>query len=101
MLSNSGLVLATNNLTPQSLESMSRPMQRQAIRQIERVVAQGLATASHEQVRALLAHTAMQNVGALTALEEHLIKVAPLGAARYEAIADAYALGAAQVIARW
>lgn len=101
MLSNNGLALATNNLTPQSLESMSRPMQRQAIRQVERVVAQGLVANSREQVRALMTHTALQNVGALTALEEHLIKIAPLGAARYEAITDAYALGAAQAIARW
>lgn len=101
MFSDNGLALATNNLTPQSLESMSRPMQRQAIRQVERVVTQGLATNAREQVRAMMANTALQNVGALTALEEHLIKVAPLGAARYETIVDAYALGAAQTIARW
>jgi hypothetical protein len=100
-MNSNGLALSTNNLTPQSLELMSRPMQRQAIRQVERVVAQGLATNSREQVRAMMTHTALQNVGALTALEEHLIKVAPLGAGRYEAIVDAYALGAAQTIARW
>jgi len=101
MLSNDGLVLATNNLTPQSLEFMSRPMQRQAIRQVERVVAQGLAINSREQVRAMMAHTAMQNLGALTALMEHLIQVAPLGAAHYEAILSAYGFGAAETIARW
>jgi hypothetical protein len=101
MSNDNGLAIATNNLTPQSLELMSRPMQRQAIRQVERVVTQGLATNSREQVRAMLTHTALQNVGALTSLEEHLIKTCPLGAARYEAIVDAYALGAAQTIARW
>lgn len=101
MMNDNGLALATNNLTPHSLESMSRSMQRQAARGVERVVAQGLATNAREQVRALLADTALQRVGALTALEEHLIKVAPLGAARYEAIVDAYALGAAQTITRW
>jgi len=101
MLSNNGLALASNSITPQSIESMSRPMQRQAIRQVERVVAQGLATNSREQVRAMLTNTALQNVGALTALEEHLIRVAPLGAARYEAIVDAYAMGVANTIARF
>jgi len=101
MLSDNGLALASNGLSPQSIEQMSRPMQRQAIRQVERIVTQGLATNSREQVRAMLTHTALQNVGALTALEEHLIKTCPLGAARYEAIVDAYALGAAQTIARW
>jgi len=34
-------------------------------------------------------------------LEEHLIKTCPLGMARFEELVDAYALGAAQTIARW
>ena len=101
MLSDNGLALASNGLSPQSIEQMSRPMQRQAIRQVERVVTQGLTTNSREQVRAMLTHTALQNVGALTALEEHLIKTCPLGAARYEAIVDAFAMGAANTIARF
>jgi hypothetical protein len=43
----------------------------------------------------------LNNLGALSALEGHLIEVAPLGEARYRAIVDAYALGAAQAIQRW
>jgi hypothetical protein len=102
MNNDNGLALASNSLTTQSsLEMMSRPMQRQTMRQVERVVSQGIAVNSREQIRALIANTALQNVGALTALEEHLIRIAPLGAARYEAIVDAYALGAAQTVARW
>ena len=101
MLSDNGLALASNGLSSQSIEQMSRPMQRQAIRQVERIVTQGLATNSREQVRALLTHTALQNVGALTALEEHLLKTCPLAAGRLESLVDAYALGAAQTIARW
>ena len=95
------LVSSGNGLSSHSLEQMSRPMQRQATREIERVVTQGLVTNTREQVRALLTNTALQNVGALSALEEHLIQIAPMGAARYEHIVDAYALGAAQTIARW
>jgi len=98
MFSDSSL---TNNLSPQSVERMSMPMQRQATREIERVVTQGLVTNTREQVRALLTNTALQNVGALSALEEHLNQIAPHGAPRYQHIVDAYALGAANTIARW
>ena len=98
MLSDNSLA---NKLSPQSVERMSLPMQRQATREIERVVTNGLVTNTHEQVRALLTNTALQNVGALSALEEHLIQVAPLGAARCQLIIDAFAMGAANTIARW
>ena len=85
----------------QGLAQMSSSMQRQAGREIERVQAQGLIADTREQGRALLTNTALQNVGALTALEQHLIQVAPLGEARYKHIVDAYAMGAAQAISRW
>lgn len=76
-------------------------MQRQAGREIERVQAQALVADVREQGRAFLTNTALQNVGALSALEAHLIEVAPLGEARYKHIVDSYAAGAAQAIARW
>ena len=85
----------------QGLAQMSGSMQRQAGREIERVQAQALIADTREQGRALLTNTALQNVGALTALEQHLIQVAPLGEARYKHIVDAYAMGAAQAISRW
>lgn len=83
------------------LSQMSGSMQRQTGREIERVQAQALVADVKEQGRALLTNTALQNVGALSALEAHLIQVAPLGEARYKHIVDAYAMGAAQTIARW
>lgn len=98
MLSDNSLA---NKLSPQSVERMSLPMQRQATREIERVVIQGLVTNTHEQVRALLTNTVLQNIGALSSLEEHLIQVAPLGSSRYKLVIDAYALGAAHTIATW
>jgi hypothetical protein len=85
----------------QALTQMSGSMQRQAGREIERVQAQALIADTREQGRALLTNTALQNVGALSALEQHLIQVAPLGEARYKHIVDAYAMGAAQAIQRW
>jgi phosphoribulokinase len=83
------------------LAQMSRSIQRQASHETERVQAQALIADTREQGRALLANTALQNVGALTALEQHLIQIAPLGEARYKHIVDAYALGAATTVSRW
>ena len=89
------------SFSQQGLAQMSGSMQRQTGREIERVQAQALVADTREQGRALLTNTALQNVGALTALEQHLIQVAPLGEARYKHIVDAYAMGAAQAISRW
>jgi hypothetical protein len=54
-----------------------------------------------EQGRAHITNTALENVGALTALEEHLCEIAPSGAERYRHIVDAYTMGAARTIGRW
>ncbi|MDR0531382.1 MAG: hypothetical protein LBG83_04880 [Oscillospiraceae bacterium] len=54
-----------------------------------------------EQGRAILASTAMENVGALSAMEGYLCQIAPSGAHRYKLIADAYAVAAARVISDW
>ena len=54
-----------------------------------------------EDGRAFVTHTALEHVGALTALEQHLITVAPLGEARYREIVDSYTLGASAAIRRW
>lgn len=94
--------LATNSSSfgYQSLTQMSGQMQRQTGREIERTQAQALVADVREQGRAFLANTALQNVGALTALEQHLISSLPLGEARYKHIVDAYTMGAAQAIIR-
>ena len=84
-----------------ALSQMGGSMQRQTGREIERVQAQALVADVREQGRAFLTNTALQNVGALSALEAHLIQVAPLGEARYKHIVDSYAAGAAQAISRW
>ena len=58
-------------------------------------------TNMHEQGRAILASTAMENVGALSAMEGHLCQIAPTGAHRYKAIADAYTAAVIQTIMDW
>lgn len=85
----------------QSLAQMSGGAQRQTVREVERVVGKAIVADTYEQGRALLTNTALNNVGALSALEQHLIQVAPLGEARYKHIVDAYAMGAANAISRW
>jgi DNA-binding TFAR19-related protein (PDSD5 family) len=89
------------SFTQQSLSRMSGSTQRQMGKEIERVQAHTLVAVTHEQGRGLLTNIALQESGAISALEAHLIQVAPLGEARYKHIADAHAMGAAQAISRW
>lgn len=83
------------------IAQMSAGAQRQTGRDMERVQGQAILAEVKEQARAMLTNTALQNAGTLSALETHLIQVAPIGEARYKHIVDAYAMGAAQSIARW
>lgn len=101
MGSNAELVPLGGEISSQALTRMSGSIQRQTTREVERVVGRALIADTHEQGRALLANTALENAGALGALEAHLIEIAPLGEARYKHIVDAYAMGAARAIARW
>jgi hypothetical protein len=65
------------------------------------IIKDAVLSMMYEQARATLTNTALQNVGALSALEDHLRNVSPSGAGRYKALVDAYALGAMRRIARW
>ncbi len=97
----SQLAVHNGSMSLQPLDQMTPSLARQTRRQIERVVGVGMVKEAHEQVRAILANTALENVGALSALEAHLINIAPLGEARYKHIVDAYAMGAAREITKW
>ncbi len=55
----------------------------------------------HEQGRALLAYTALENTMMLSEMERTCYKVAPFGEERYQQIVNAYAASAAMKIARW
>jgi hypothetical protein len=85
----------------QTLAHLSGTVQRQTVREIERLQGRALVAGSREQARALLTNAALENVAALSALEQHLIQIAPLGEARYKHIVDAYTLGATQTIQQW
>lgn len=95
-------LLPTGSLSgPSGLASMSLGAQRHTRREVERVQSRAAVAKMTEDGRAFLTHTALEHVGALTALEQHLITVAPLGEARYREIVDSYTLGASGAIRRW
>jgi len=54
-----------------------------------------------EQGRTLIAITGLENVGAMSAMEGYLSQVAPSGAHRYKAIADAYTAAVINTIMDW
>ncbi|CAN7251105.1 hypothetical protein LJR042_001273 [Microbacterium maritypicum] len=88
-------------MSPQGFSSLSLGIQRQTRREVERVQSRAIVAKLTEDGRAFVTHTALEHVGALTALEQHLITVAPLGEARYREIVDSYTLGASAAIRRW
>ena len=61
----------------------------------------GEVALSTDTVRAGLTYSALNNVGTLVSTAKSLMDVAPEGAAHYEQIINAYAIGAANAIARF
>ncbi|MGO4299342.1 hypothetical protein [Leifsonia sp. RAF41] len=100
-----------NSNTPRPLGEIQRSIgpeqqlslgeQRRVLRQVTDLQSRALVSKLTEDARALLADAALEHVGALTALEQHLITVAPLGEARYREIVDSYTIASAAAIRRW
>jgi hypothetical protein len=55
----------------------------------------------HEQGRALLTSTALESIGALSAMEGYLCQMAPSGAHRYKALIDVCTKRMAETIYDW
>ncbi|MFZ8756963.1 hypothetical protein ACO03V_06020 [Microbacterium sp. HMH0099] len=90
-----------SGFTAAGLAQMNARVQRQTGREIDQVRSRAVVAAMVEQGRGFIAELALNEVGSLSALETHLIQVAPLGEARYKHIVDAYAMGAARTITRF
>lgn len=101
MLNSSKELSPLGGSTSSGLSQLSLGVQRQTRREVEQVQARAIVAKLTEDGRAFLTHTALEHVGALTALEQHLITIAPLGEARYREIVDSYTLGASAAIRRW
>jgi hypothetical protein len=83
-----------------SLEALKRDrhrgrVPRDVVRAVEREHGGGLVGAARLDAGAHVARTALINTAMLTKDEETFLQFAPLGEARYKAIADAYAIYAA------
>lgn len=79
----------------------SRAVARSVRRETDAVLARAEVVHATDQARAVLAADALSNASALVVLAEQCYQAAPAGASYYEAILQAYGLGAARAIARF
>ena len=87
-------------LSPSSSQ-LGRAVAKATKKQVDLVVSHGEVAGTIDTVRAGLTFSALNNVGALIGTATQLMQVAPEGQAFYEAIVSAYAVGAANQIARF
>jgi hypothetical protein len=80
--------------------SFPRDLARRTKRQVDLVVAEAEISQAVDQSRALLTSSALNHVGNLTSLAENLAATTPSAAGNLEMLLNAYALGAANQIAR-
>lgn len=83
-----------------ALRGDSGRVPREVVRAVDREHGRGLVQAARVDARAHVARTALLNTALLSADEASFIQMAPLGEARYRAIADAYAIFAAGEVGR-
>jgi hypothetical protein len=95
------LTTLIQNLNLQTNDRLTGKIQLAVQRESGEVIKNAIVANVHEQCRALLTKTALDNLGALSALEAHLTVLAPYGQERYKQIVDAYTIGAAQKIWKW
>ena len=89
----------TSSLMPST--TLGRSISRQVKRSTDAVVGRGEVALTTDTVRAGLTYSALNNVGTLVTTAKSLMDVAPEGAAHYDAIINAYSVGAANAIARF
>lgn len=100
MGNNSQALSLFGSSSTQSGGQVSGALARQMKRELEQVAARTEIAAVTEQAQAFLVSQAMTNVATLVTQAEAQMRVAPGGAAFYEALITSYALGAGQRIAR-
>lgn len=80
---------------------MSRSVTKATKKNTDLVLGRGEVAHTTDAVRAGLTFSALNNVGTLVGTATQLMQVAPEGATFYEACINAYAMGAANSIARF
>jgi hypothetical protein len=96
-----GLPLETRETETRSLNGLNIRDKWALQREGGEVIREIIIAKTHEQGRALITSTIMENLGTLSALESHLTHMAPNGEERYRYIVDAYTAGAARKLAGW
>lgn len=82
-------------------QGFGRGLAKQVQKSTDLVIGRGEVAVTTDNVRAALTFSALTNVGTLVGTASQLMQTAPEGAAYYEACISAYAIGAANSIARF
>ena len=90
-----------SGLATSSGSSMSRSVTKAVGKELDWLSARTEVAIARDDSRARLTNGAMHNVGTLVMTGQSLMHVAPEGAAHYETLLSAYAVGAAQAVARF
>ncbi|MBB2890954.1 phosphoenolpyruvate carboxylase [Flexivirga oryzae] len=101
MASDLSLFGGTGSSTALTGQPLGRGVSKQVKKSTDLVVGRGAVAYTTDTVRAGLTYSALNNIGTLVGAAEQLMQVAPGGQAYYEACLNAYALGAANAIARF
>ena len=82
-------------------QELGRSVSKQVKKSTDLVLGRGEVALTTDTIRAGLTYSALNNVGTLVGAAEQLMQIAPAGQAYYEACINAYAMGAANAIARF
>lgn len=80
---------------------MGRAVARSTKKSVDLVLGRGEVALTTDTIRAGLTYGVINNIGTLVGAAEQLMQIAPAGQAYYEACINAYAMGAANAIARF
>lgn len=92
---------AGSGLNTYTGQPLARAVARPVKRELDWVSGRSEVALARDTARASLTNAAMHNVGTLVMTGQALMQVAPEGAQHYETLLNAYAVGAAQAIARF
>lgn len=100
-MNNNSLTSLNQTFSLQGADKLTGKVKLAVEREGSEIIKEAIVSNIHENARAFLTKTVLDNLAALSALEAHLTVTAPFGEDRYKFIVDAYAYGAAQKIRKW
>ena len=100
-MSNPLIPLGGNSLEPSRGGLFPSQIERSTKREMEGLAGRALVTRTREQVRGILAHEMVQELGALSAEEAAIISACPLAEARIKHIVDTTAVAFGNALLRF